>query len=84
MLHGDIEQRSRWAAATAQGTRRGSLAEISGTDISEGKLPLHPKAMGRMAAEVGSIQLLPTPAAGPLLPLVFCTPGDKQDLCLSV
>jgi len=25
MLHRVIEQRSRWAAATAQGTRRGSL-----------------------------------------------------------
>ena len=32
-----------------------SLAEISGTDISEGKLPLHPRAMGRLAAGVGSM-----------------------------
>ena len=52
------------------------LAEISDTDISEGKLPLHPKAMGRMAAEVGRMQVLPTPAASPFFPLVFYAPGD--------
>ena len=59
----------------------GSLAEISDTDISEGKLPLHPKAMGRMAAEVGSMQVLPTPAASPFFPLgVLCTRGLARSL----
>ena len=53
-----------------------SLAEISGTDISEGKLPLHPRAMGRLAAGVGSMSVLSTPAASPFAPLGFCAPGD--------
>ena len=54
------------------------LAEISGTDISEGKLPLHPKAMGRMAAEVGSMQVLPTPAASPFSPWCFVHQGTSK------
>ena len=54
------------------------LAEISGTDISEGKLPLHPEAMGRMAVEVGSMQVLPTTAASLFSPWCFMHQGTSK------